>query len=122
MTALTKAPRIVFCFVRDFDVSPFCGGGAGGSKLYDLQALVSHRGSLNQGHYIAYVSVAAAGCGEDLNYKRNYSASGGSHVWLRCDDELITVVDDKEVEKAEAYLLFYVNRSCGSSDVSHLNY
>ena len=109
---------------RDFDLSPFCGGTTGGSKVYDLQALISHRGSLNQGHYIAYVSVAAAGSRGDMNFKRNYigNSSGSGNVWLRCDDELITVVDEREVEKAEAYLLFYINRDAMNKNISHFNY
>ena len=113
-------PSLLICFVdyRGFDLTQYCDGAAARSgATYDLQALICHRGSLNQGHYIAYISVEHASVAstdyskDDMNYKRNYSASGSSNVWLRCDDELITVVDEREVEKSEAYLLFYIKRS-----------
>lgn len=57
------------------------------STLYSLFALVEHTGSLNFGHYVAYVKV--------LN------------EWYKADDSIVTKVDKREVLNREAYLLFY---------------
>jgi len=68
--------------------------------LYDLQGVVVHKGSLNAGHYIAYVSTLSA---PDTNGARQQQ-------WVRCDDEHITVVAPAEVLAADAYILFYVRK------------
>ena len=109
--------------LTDFDVTEFMmpGGGAGagagagtagqGSKaskagssparvLYDLQGVVSHKGSLNTGHYIAYVSTLSAPDEDGARVQQ----------WVRCDDEHVTVVTPAEVLAAEAYILFYVRK------------
>ena len=66
-------------------------------SLYELHGVVTHRGTLNQGHYVSYVCVKDMEEGDGNVSKK----------WLKCDDEWITVVDSSEVEMCEAYLLFY---------------
>jgi ubiquitin carboxyl-terminal hydrolase 22/27/51 len=63
--------------------------------LYDLFATVNHRGTLNQGHYTAYVKCR----------KR----------WYSCNDALITALGDGDGEREvlsseETYMLFYQKR------------
>ena len=65
------------------------------SILYDLFATVNHRGTLNQGHYIANVK-----CGND---------------WFSCNDAFVTNAGEgdgeNEVLSADgAYMLFYQKR------------
>lgn len=75
------------------------GGTTRGRVLYNLQGMVTHKGSLNTGHYIAYVSTPAAGADGVVRQQ-----------WLRCDDEHVTAVSASEVQAAEAYILFYAKQ------------
>eukprot|EP00605_Chrysophyceae_sp_TOSAG23-4_P000413 GSChrysophyteH1.ASY1.ANO1.469.1 assembled CDS len=71
------------------------------SFKYNLHGVVTHKGSLNSGHYVSYV---LAGTEPDTNgYQWNQ--------WQRCDDETVTRIDPKAVEEVEAYLLFYEKAS-----------
>ena len=78
--------------------------------VYDLTGMVTHKGSLNTGHYISYVCSqatapdAASGSGSVVRSKQ----------WMRCDDESVVPVPPSEVQAAEAYILFYIKR--GSLD------
>ncbi|KAL9094809.1 MAG: hypothetical protein Q9165_002758 [Trypethelium subeluteriae] len=56
--------------------------------LYNLSSVVVHKGKMDSGHYI------------------NYSREG--HEWFMFDDAKVTMVGEKEVLGAEAYLLVYV--------------
>ena len=60
---------------------------SGGKHGYDLFAVVVHTGTMESGHYIAYVQWQGA--------------------WFRCDDHQVTRVDPTTVAAAQAYLLFY---------------
>ncbi|KAG5472345.1 hypothetical protein LSCM1_03744 [Leishmania martiniquensis] len=62
------------------------------SLVRRLVGIVAHRGSLHGGHYIAYVRHLTR-----------------PHVWFRCDDEDIDVVEEKFVldHESEVYLAFY---------------
>jgi ubiquitin carboxyl-terminal hydrolase 30 len=62
------------------------------SLVRRLVGIVAHRGSLHGGHYVAYVRHATR-----------------PHVWFRCDDEDIDVVEENYVldHEAEVYLAFY---------------
>ncbi|CAJ1030443.1 Ubiquitin carboxyl-terminal hydrolase, putative [Leishmania lindenbergi] len=62
------------------------------SLVRHLVGIVAHRGSLHGGHYIAFV--------RHLTHP---------HVWFRCDDEDVDVVEEKYVldHEAEVYLAFY---------------
>lgn len=68
--------------------------------LYDLHGMVTHKGSLNSGHYISYVLT---GTEPDKNGHQ-------WNQWVKCDDETVTPVEAKAVEEAEAYILFYERR------------
>lgn len=59
------------------------------SKVYELFAVVCHKGSVNTGHYIAMVKTA-------------------SSRWLKFDDSVITHVSVEEVQATNAYLLYYI--------------
>lgn len=56
--------------------------------VYDLSSVVVHKGKIDNGHYISY-------------------SKQGSE-WFRFDDSMVVQVDEKEVLRAEAYMLFYV--------------
>lgn len=57
--------------------------------LYDLFAVVVHKGNFQGGHYISYVR------------------SDGDGRWYLCDDGLVVAVDEEEVKRSSAYMLFY---------------
>lgn len=62
-------------------------GGPSDTKNYELFGIVVHIGSVNTGHYIAYIK------------KGNY--------WFKFDDATVTRVSQEDVLKVKAYLLFY---------------
>lgn len=66
------------------------GGVPAPSLPYDLHAVVNHSGSMAQGHYTAFVKEVGR--------------------WFRFDDTWVREVDEEEVLRSEAYLLFYVQR------------
>ncbi len=72
-------------------------GGANCPKvLYDLFGIVSHKGTLNQGHYMCRVK-----CGEH---------------WYNCNDSFVSKAGEGTGEKAVlqsdgAYMLFYLQRA-----------
>jgi hypothetical protein len=66
------------------------------SFLYDLFAVVCHRGDFKGGHYVSYVRAADG-------------------RWYHCDDALITAADEEAVRNCQAYLLFYVHRVSSAS-------
>eukprot|EP00596_Hydrurales_sp_CCMP1899_P010058 CAMPEP_0119052438 /NCGR_PEP_ID=MMETSP1177-20130426/73740_1 /TAXON_ID=2985 /ORGANISM="Ochromonas sp, Strain CCMP1899" /LENGTH=584 /DNA_ID=CAMNT_0007032011 /DNA_START=405 /DNA_END=2159 /DNA_ORIENTATION=- len=68
--------------------------------LYDLQGLVSHKGSLTQGHYVSYVAAMNGSTPSDTE----------PATWLRCDDDSVTPVSEDDVQNTEGYILFYVSR------------
>lgn len=59
------------------------------NSLYELYAVVAHRGGMRAGHYIAYCKHIVSG------------------QWLEFDDELVTKRTESYVAGQEAYLLFY---------------
>ena len=76
----------------DLDMSPFtCLAPKTDTNdmIFDLQGVITHKGSLNSGHYIAYIA------GNPIY------AKGNSSRWLRCDDEHIVEVSADEVKEAE---------------------
>ncbi|XP_066261500.1 ubiquitin carboxyl-terminal hydrolase 22 [Euwallacea similis] len=76
------------------DMSPFMSkrGNAGpfpSDNRYSLFAVINHSGnSANEGHYIAFV-------------RQHYD------YWYKCNDEIITCVNLKDVLASEGYILFY---------------
>ena len=70
------------------------------SVMYDLHGVVTHKGSLNSGHYISFI---LSGTEPDANGHQ-------WNQWLRCDDETVTPVEYNAVQDTEAYILFYEKR------------
>ncbi|GJD08882.1 Ubiquitin carboxyl-terminal hydrolase 45 [Galdieria sulphuraria] len=63
---------------------------------YYLSGIVVHQGSLEWGHYIAYIRA---------------SCSPQEHRWYYCSDEHVTLVQDEEqIFNSEAYILFYCKK------------
>lgn len=62
---------------------------------YYLSGIVVHQGSLEWGHYIAYIRA---------------SCSPQQHLWYCCNDEHVTLVEEDQVLSSEAYLLFYCKK------------
>ncbi|KAJ1925115.1 hypothetical protein IWQ60_004756, partial [Tieghemiomyces parasiticus] len=60
---------------------------------YRLYAIVEHMGSINFGHYVAYVATA--------------TSPDGPRTWTYCSDSHVRPCSLDEVFRAQAYLLFY---------------
>lgn len=62
------------------------------SLTRQLVGFITHRGSLDSGHYIAYIRYLSK-----------------PDMWFRCDDEDIDLVDERYISEvsADAYLAFY---------------
>ncbi|KAL4524346.1 hypothetical protein Ndes2437B_g05121 [Nannochloris sp. 'desiccata'] len=57
-------------------------GGGGGGEMYDLEAILIHKGgSALQGHYVAHIKLDAA-------------ADGSGGTWWRFDDETVTKMEE----------------------------
>ena len=61
--------------------------------MYDLSAVIVHKGKMESGHYICY-------CREGKD-------------WFMFDDSKVVLISESEVLEANAYLLFYVVRWLG---------
>ena len=59
------------------------------SAKYSLSAIIQHIGTLNFGHYTAYIKM------DDTD------------KWYKADDSSVTKVDEIEALNQEAYMLFY---------------
>lgn len=88
--------------------------GDGANKiLYGLYAVVEHMGStLSAGHYIAYVKRRPKRdkpkSPKTTDVKWLYDkAAADEGVWFRTSDLTIKECQVEEVERSEAYLLFY---------------
>ena len=71
------------------------GGGASsdaGGDVDGCAAVVCHLGSMDGGHYVAYV--------------RHHGQ------WFKCDDSWVTPATPEEVAASQAYLLFYAAHGC----------
>jgi len=74
--------------LQGFDASPYCVNPEK-NTLYDLVAVINHRGSLSGGHYVAYAK----------NHKND--------KWYEFDDKTVTEVTEDIVKGVEAYVLFF---------------
>ncbi|CAG9578316.1 putative ubiquitin hydrolase [Leishmania major strain Friedlin] len=91
--ATPSDPAAAICAITSDEFDPFGERTPPKPSLVrQLVGIVAHRGSLHGGHYIAYVRHLTR-----------------PHVWFRCDDEDIDVVEEKHVldHEAEVYLAFY---------------
>lgn len=61
--------------------------------LYDLYAVICHSGGLHGGHYYAYAKHP------------------GANVWFEFNDSYVAQVDEETVANAEAYVLFYEQKT-----------
>jgi len=59
--------------------------------LYDLFGIALHHGTMQNGHYTAYIRRHAS--------------------WFHCDDASVTPVTPKAVRSCKAYLLFYIRKA-----------
>jgi len=94
----TKVHDVVRFPCEDLDLDSWCSPEALASvenAEYNLAGIVTHTGDCEGGHYIAH----------GLNYSDNN--------WYQFDDACTSQVDEAQVAKLEAYLLFYV-RCCGA--------
>lgn len=73
------------------DVGRYCTGQLSNDKRqstrYSLFAVIQHIGTLNFGHYTAYIKM--------------------DDHWYKADDSLVTEVTEREALHQEAYILFY---------------
>lgn len=72
----------VFCYLQQLLTDK------GQSTHYSLFAVIEHVGSLNVGHYTAYIKML-------------------DNQWYKANDSLVTKVQECEALNQEAYLLFY---------------
>ncbi|XP_064545392.1 ubiquitin carboxyl-terminal hydrolase nonstop [Drosophila montana] len=77
-------------FPVEFDMTPFMSekNNAYGDFRFSLYAVVNHVGTIDTGHYTAYV-----------RHQKD--------TWVKCDDHVITMASLKQVLDSEGYLLFY---------------
>jgi hypothetical protein len=105
----TKASTLV-SFDWTLDMFPFtmegkeCVRQAGVSEgyyIYDLMSVVQHLGfSSSGGHYVTFRRVPASLEDPDCVAPQ----------WVRTSDTMVDIVSASEVQRAEAYMLFYVRR------------
>jgi len=86
------------CFPLELDVAPYCSKKAldecsrlGLGLMYRLYGVVEHKGTLNSGHYVAYVNVEKE----------------GDNRWFYISDSHVNEVTESRVLSSQAYLLFY---------------
>lgn len=85
---LHKKISTYISFPLYLDMSPFKVNIDDDGTNYCLFAVVNHNGSIETGHYTAYIRQ----CRDQ---------------WFKCDDHLITRASVQEVLQSEGYLLFY---------------
>lgn len=69
-----------------------CGDAFLRRCCFDLFGVVSHRGDMSAGHYVAYVKAAGS--------------------WYKCDDAWVLLADgEQEVGRCQPYMLFYQQRN-----------
>ncbi|XP_052869673.1 ubiquitin carboxyl-terminal hydrolase nonstop isoform X2 [Anopheles cruzii] len=77
-------------FPSELDMTPFMSQKKSDTAdfRYSLYAVINHVGTLDAGHYTAYV-----------RHQKD--------IWVKCDDHIITTATLKQVLDSEGYLLFY---------------
>ncbi|XP_066469014.1 ubiquitin carboxyl-terminal hydrolase 45 isoform X2 [Tiliqua scincoides] len=101
------------------DLAPFCSASCknvmdGGKVLYALYGIVEHSGSMQGGHYAAYVKVRSPSQKilEHISSNKNVQGlkeSVGASVgqWVYVSDTHVQAVPESRVLNSQAYLLFY---------------
>lgn len=83
---------------------------------YDLFGLVEHTGSLNRGHYIAYVRAPCKGYNISTTTESHDSDPSvsfvpeGPYMWFKYDDSKVSRVAEEYVLQRNAYMLYYIRR------------
>ena len=67
---------------------------------YDLIGMVSHRGSFNGGHYVAYCRTLSS----------DPATGAQTSTWLEFDDARVSPILADDLLRVQAYLLFYMQR------------
>ena len=119
-------------FPLDLDIAPFCSTKCKDSPSfvetqtevkYTLYGIVEHTGSLNTGHYIAYIKIRSS-LGENdprwsflpksrefvypnVETKPPTSSSDTDAKWYSISDSRAVEIAEAKVLKSQAYLLFY---------------
>lgn len=77
-------------FPFELDMKPFMSkvNDSLGDYMYSLYAVINHVGSIDKGHFTAFV--------------RHHK-----DVWVKCDDHMISTATLKDVLNSEGYMLFY---------------
>ncbi|KAJ3256323.1 Ubiquitin carboxyl-terminal hydrolase 45 [Boothiomyces macroporosus] len=85
--------------ISEFVAPPLPSDQKNGRQLqscnYRLYAVIVHSGTMNGGHYVAYI--------------RKQSASGEKVSWQYCSDSLVRFTNWDEVARCKPYMLFYEN-------------
>jgi len=101
----TKISTHVEFPLEGLDMQPYCKPRNDGTKekhtLYNLVAIVNHRGVLGGGHYVAYAK----------NFKNN--------EWFEFDDSSVSQVSEQEVLSKEAYVLLYERQIPDKNEERH---
>lgn len=79
--------------LRHFLHKEFIGSPLSHCSEYDLLGIVNHRGSFNDGHYVAYC--------------RNFS----NGKWFEFNDSRVREINEAQLMNVQAYLLFYIQKS-----------
>lgn len=91
-SSVNKKISTFISFPAELDMTPFMAQRnderISGDCRYSLYAVINHIGSLDIGHYTAYI--------------RHHK-----DVWVKCDDHIITKATLKQVLDSEGYMLFY---------------
>lgn len=75
--------------VEGLDLTKYILGSNGEKHIYDLYAISNHCGSLNGGHYTAYVKNAV------------------DNKWYDCNDNSVHATSQSNVVDSSAFILFY---------------
>ena len=86
---LSRNFEIVHCFPGPLSIPVQVDGEVAMRKNYHLVATINHEGTLNSGHYWAYI-------------KDHASAS-----WLHCNDRAVVPANSKKLNNSFSYILFY---------------
>ena len=86
---LSRNIEIVHCFPGPLSIPVQVDGEVAMRKNYQLVATVNHEGTLNSGHYWAYINDQA------------------SSSWLHCNDRAVVPANSKTLNNSYSYILFY---------------